>query len=204
MKVLILTNPEFANFCVKKVLKHSLLDDDWVVFDYKYDWVDDYDVGISFMYQYRVPKEQLDGHVWFNFHPGPLPEYKGRNLCYHALANGEKQFGATVHYMDEGFDTGYIVEVLRFFIPEGWCADDLSSATLRASEELFIKYLPVILSGEFVFKFENTGGHYYHKEPINEFLTISKTLENEIRAITYKDHYPKIDIGGTIFKVVRE
>lgn len=204
MKVLILTNPEFVDFVVLSAIEYSVEHYFLIKSFGEYDWSEDYDVGISFMYQYRVPKEQLDGHVWYNFHPGPLPEYKGRNLCYHALANGERRFGATFHYMNEKFDDGEIIQVSDFAIPKHWCAEELSLWTLRDAGSLFVKHLPRILEGEEFPTTENKNGHYYHKEPINEFLTISKTLENEIRAITYKDHYPKIDIGGTIFKVVRE
>ncbi|MEM1484898.1 methionyl-tRNA formyltransferase [Oscillospiraceae bacterium PP1C4] len=44
-----------------------------------------------------------------NCHAGKLPFYRGRNILNWALINDEKEFGITVHYMDEGIDTGDII-----------------------------------------------------------------------------------------------
>ena len=44
-----------------------------------------------------------------NCHAGKLPYYRGRNILNWALINDEKEFGITVHYVDEGIDTGDII-----------------------------------------------------------------------------------------------
>lgn len=44
-----------------------------------------------------------------NCHAGKLPYYRGRNILNWALINDEKEFGITVHYIDEGIDTGDII-----------------------------------------------------------------------------------------------
>lgn len=44
-----------------------------------------------------------------NCHTGKLPFCRGRNILNWALINDEKEFGITVHYVDEGIDTGDIV-----------------------------------------------------------------------------------------------
>lgn len=44
-----------------------------------------------------------------NCHAGKLPFYRGRNILNWALINDEKEFGVTVHYVDEGIDTGDII-----------------------------------------------------------------------------------------------
>lgn len=44
-----------------------------------------------------------------NCHAGKLPFYRGRNILNWALINDEKDFGITVHYVDEGIDTGDII-----------------------------------------------------------------------------------------------
>lgn len=45
-----------------------------------------------------------------NCHAGKLPFYRGRNVLNWALINDEKEFGITVHYVDEGIDTGDIIK----------------------------------------------------------------------------------------------
>jgi methionyl-tRNA formyltransferase len=44
-----------------------------------------------------------------NAHPGPLPEYGGLHVNQWALRNGETRFGATIHLMDGGIDSGPVV-----------------------------------------------------------------------------------------------
>jgi methionyl-tRNA formyltransferase len=44
-----------------------------------------------------------------NVHPSLLPRYRGPNPIYWVLANGEKETGVTVHYVDEGIDTGDVI-----------------------------------------------------------------------------------------------
>ena len=44
-----------------------------------------------------------------NCHAGKLPFYRGRNVLNWALINDEKEFGVTVHFVDEGIDTGDIL-----------------------------------------------------------------------------------------------
>ncbi|MDP2715674.1 methionyl-tRNA formyltransferase [Rheinheimera sp.] len=47
---------------------------------------------------------------FINCHAGALPFYRGRNPLNWVLINGESNFGITVHYVEEGIDTGDIVE----------------------------------------------------------------------------------------------
>jgi len=44
-----------------------------------------------------------------NVHPSLLPRYRGPNPYYWVLQNGERETGVTVHFMDEGIDTGDIL-----------------------------------------------------------------------------------------------
>lgn len=207
MKVMILTNGlENYRFIMNEAYKYAMVGEDFLVsWNGKYDWTPDfdYDIGISYMYQYKVPAKELS-HTWFNFHPGLLPEYKGRNLCYHAIMNGAKSFGATVHYMDEDFDTGCIIETLDFPVEDSWTAQDLHDKTMEASKTLFEKFFPLILTGREFGCTANEGGEYYKKEPIDDFIFMTAWGERHIRAITYGSFYPKIDIGGVVYKIVRD
>jgi methionyl-tRNA formyltransferase len=54
-----------------------------------------------------------------NCHAGLLPRYRGRNVLNWAIMNGEKGFGVTVHYVDEGIDTGDIIRQEYVPIPNG-------------------------------------------------------------------------------------
>jgi methionyl-tRNA formyltransferase len=53
-----------------------------------------------------------------NCHAGKLPFYRGRSFLNWVLINDEKEFGITVHYVDEGIDTGDILAQRLFPITD--------------------------------------------------------------------------------------
>lgn len=69
---------------------------------------------------------------FINCHAGALPFYRGRNPLNWVLINGESHFGITVHYIDEGIDTGDIIEQRLYQIN---LTDDYGSLLERAIYE---------------------------------------------------------------------
>ena len=53
-----------------------------------------------------------------NIHPGWLPAYRGAMAYFWVLHNGSERGGVSVHWIDEGIDTGEILERRGFPIPE--------------------------------------------------------------------------------------
>lgn len=51
-----------------------------------------------------------------NIHPSLLPKYKGKDALGQALAQKERIIGISVHYVDEGMDTGEIIDQFQFEI----------------------------------------------------------------------------------------
>lgn len=66
-------------------------------------------VSMSFNQILRRDILHLAPKGFINCHAGALPLYRGRNILNWALINGEESFGVTVHYVDEGVDTGDII-----------------------------------------------------------------------------------------------
>jgi phosphoribosylglycinamide formyltransferase-1 len=52
--------------------------------------------------------ERFSGRV-VNVHPAPLPDFPGAHPLEDVLAAGATQAAATVHYVDEGVDTGAVI-----------------------------------------------------------------------------------------------
>lgn len=69
------------------------------------------DLFVSMSFNQIFKKEIIDipklGVI--NCHAGKLPFYRGRNILNWVLINDEKEYGITVHYIDEGIDTGNII-----------------------------------------------------------------------------------------------
>jgi methionyl-tRNA formyltransferase len=68
----------------------------------------------------------------FNLHPGPLPRYAGLNAPSWAIYHGEQRHGVTLHWMDEGIDTGPIAYAAELPIEEDDTGLTLSAKCVRA------------------------------------------------------------------------
>lgn len=44
-----------------------------------------------------------------NIHPSLLPAYKGKDAVAQAIEAGERKVGVSIHYVDEGMDTGQLI-----------------------------------------------------------------------------------------------
>lgn len=66
-------------------------------------------VSMSFNQIFKTEIINLPKLKIINCHAGKLPLYRGRNILNWALINDEKEFGITVHFIDEGIDTGDII-----------------------------------------------------------------------------------------------
>lgn len=81
-------------------------------------------VSMSFNQIFRAAIIDVPELGVINCHAGKLPFYRGRNILNWALINDEKSFGITVHYVDEGIDTGDIIKQYDYPISE---TDDYNS-----------------------------------------------------------------------------
>ncbi len=100
-------------------------------------------VSMSFNQIFKEEIINLPRLKTINCHAGMLPFYRGRNILNWALINDEKGFGITVHYMDEGIDTGDIILQRSFPITD---IDDYSTLlNLSYSECANILYDSIVL-----------------------------------------------------------
>ena len=78
----------------------------------------DVDIAVVCSFNYKIPKVLMnatkDGFI--NVHPSLLPKYRGGNPYSRVIMNGETETGVTVHFMDEGFDTGDIIAQKAYHI----------------------------------------------------------------------------------------
>ena len=65
-----------------------------------------------------LPKNILDSAPCINLHASLLPQYRGASPVQQSLLNGDEKSGVTSMLMEEGLDTGDILEMVEFVIPE--------------------------------------------------------------------------------------
>ena len=72
-----------------------------------------------------------------NIHPSLLPAFPGLRVQRKALEYGVKFSGATVHFVDEGVDTGPIVIQAAVPVLEGDSEEDLSKRILKEEHRIY-------------------------------------------------------------------
>jgi len=65
-----------------------------------------------------LPKSILDIAPCINLHASLLPQYRGASPVQQSLLNGDEKTGVTSMLMEEGLDTGDILEKVEFVIPK--------------------------------------------------------------------------------------
>ncbi len=83
-----------------------------------------------------------------NVHGALLPRYRGRLPSFWVLVNGEKETGATVHYMNEELDDGPILLQERVPIEPGDTQDTLIAKTKSAGARLVVEAIDRLERGE--------------------------------------------------------
>jgi phosphoribosylglycinamide formyltransferase-1 len=82
-----------------------------------------------------------------NVHPALLPAFPGVNAVAQALAHGVKVTGCTVHFVDEGVDSGPIIAQRAVPVLDGDDEAALAARVHEAEHELFVSVLGDIAAG---------------------------------------------------------
>src|SRR3989344_1879033 len=111
----------------------------------------DVDLVISYLFWKRMKNGLIKLPKWgcVNFHPAPLPDYKGRAGYNTAILDQRPEFGVSAHYIDsEDFDSGPIIKVLKFSIdPEVETAFSLERTSQIKLYDLFREVVDLFSSG---------------------------------------------------------
>lgn len=106
-------------------------------------------VSMSYDRIFRRATYEIPRLGTINCHAGLLPFYRGRNVLNWALINGESEFGITVHFVDDGVDTGDIILQSRHRISEQDDYGTLLGRAAPACAELLEQAVLQIRSGSY-------------------------------------------------------
>ena len=67
--------------------------------------------GLMLTFSYRLPASvySLPALGFYNFHPGPLPLYRGPDPIFQQIKRMEEYAGIVIHKLDERFDSGPVI-----------------------------------------------------------------------------------------------
>lgn len=136
-------------------------------------------IGVSIYFRKIFRLGLINKFSYFvNLHNGPLPKYRGVNPINWALKNNELEHGVTLHHIDEGVDTGDIIDQEKFYINNNLEVIDVYNLCIDAGKKIILRsilkvhLLPRIsqddkLSTYYSTKdFENLGERKYFRRPI--------------------------------------
>ncbi len=104
------------------------------------DWLQEYSVSLvvcaGYLHLLTPPfLERFPGRV-VNTHSALLPDFPGPHPVEDALAAGARESGVTVHFVDEGVDTGPIIAQERVPVVPGDTPERLRARIQRVEHEL--------------------------------------------------------------------
>jgi methionyl-tRNA formyltransferase len=171
---------------------------------------EDVDLVVSFLFWnlIREPLISLGRIGCLNFHPAPLPDFRGVGGYNLAVLEGLPSWGVSCHFVDEQFDTGDVVEVERFPIDQE--AETAFSLDLKSQEHLVSLFERVVqraLDGVELPRTPQGEGRYVSSAEFEELRMVrpGDDLARKLRAFWYPP-WPGavIDVDGRRLTLVDE
>ena len=81
-----------------------------------------------------------------NVHPALLPAFPGLRAIEQAVAHGVTVFGVTVHFVDEGIDTGPIIAQRAIELPDAPKPDEVRAALRPLEHDLLCEVVAALAS----------------------------------------------------------
>lgn len=148
------------------------------------------DIVITCAYGQIVPKEILDypEHGCINVHASLLPKYRGASPITAAIRDGEEKTGITIMYMDEGLDTGNIIQMRDIAIEDDDTLGTLSEKLSRLGAKTLMDTLPRIIECEnFDIPQDDEASTYVkmlkREDEVIDFNKTRKEVYNFVRSI---------------------
>lgn len=84
-----------------------------------------------------------------NIHPSLLPAFPGLDAQHQAVAHGVKFSGCTVHFVDEGLDSGPIVKQAAVPVLDTDTAEALAARIIKEEHRIYSEAIALVLSGRY-------------------------------------------------------
>ncbi len=84
-----------------------------------------------------------------NIHPSLLPAFPGLDAQHQAVAHGVKYSGCTVHFVDEGLDSGPIVKQAIVPVLDNDDGETLAARIIQEEHRIYAEAIALVLSGRY-------------------------------------------------------
>jgi methionyl-tRNA formyltransferase len=165
-------------------------------------------ISMSFDQIFKRETINLPKYKTINCHAGKLPFYRGRNILNWALINDEKEFGITVHFVDEGIDTGDIILQKLYTISDSDDYRTLLERSYHACADLLYDAIVLFKNKQVITQKQDTIdpiGFYCTQRQVGdeiiEWNQTSRTLFNFVRAICKPGPMARTILNGKEMKI---
>jgi methionyl-tRNA formyltransferase len=100
-----------------------------------------------------------------NVHPSMLPAYRGVKPTFWVLKNNESKTGVTIHFVDEGLDTGNILVQKEIDIQPNDSVDSLLKKTSEIGAKALLEAIENIRVSDYNLKEQEPGSGSYFSQP---------------------------------------
>jgi methionyl-tRNA formyltransferase len=125
-------------------------------------------------------------HGCLNIHGAILPEYRGVMPSFWMLANGERQAGVSIYFVNEQIDAGELCAQRVFDIEPEETLDEFLQRSKAIAAELLLEVLPQVESGTVArTQLDLEQGSYYSwpdREAVARFRTSGRRLWRRSRS----------------------
>jgi len=111
----------------------------------------DIDLLIVHAFMKKIPRLVFTAPRYgsINIHPSMLPRYRGPSPSYWVIRNREKSTGLTCHYLDDGLDTGNIINQVEIPVIPGDTVDAIINRQKKVVRDLMTESLQRICDRNF-------------------------------------------------------
>ena len=166
---------------------------------------------LSVGYRYIIPIAIFTKFKYaVNIHPTLLPKYKGAYSGYAIIENGEEETGITAHLIDEGIDTGDVIEQINIPLTKFDTTKTMSEKVSKLEPIFVSNVLKNILKGNMNTKKQLSNSNIIYSEkrkPEDSRIDETKPLielYNKIKACDQERFPAYFELDGKKVKIKLE
>lgn len=166
------------------------------------------DIACVACFSQLIPEEilSLPKHGFLNIHPSLLPDHRGPDPLFWIFRSGDQdRTGVTLHWMDEGLDTGDILSQRPISLPDGITGQEADKRCATLGGEMLLEGLEQIAAGRAPRRPQPAGGSY-QPHPTAKAFTLdlnwsARRSYNFMRGTAEWNHPYTLHIGSKKLKL---
>jgi methionyl-tRNA formyltransferase len=168
-----------------------------------------FDIFISNGCPFVLPISTIrkEKEMYLNVHPGYLPEFKGLHPANDVLLRESRWAGASMHFMDDGVDTGNVIHRERFAVTRDMDLGMLYYLLFKLEAKVFSAGFKKLIQSDFKYRGikQVPGGKVYRRSQLDMVINCkqmsTRDLLRKIRAFGIRSQGVECPLGDRHIRV---